>query len=100
MEYDLRSIVIDDVSVGDHHLVANPPIILSAEILEGSEMVVFSHLVIRMFVHGETHEERRKEVEEEIVWLWENYAMADDGDLSGDAKTLKRAMLEMFEEGT
>jgi hypothetical protein len=51
-----------------------------------------------MFVSGNTKEELKREVEEDIAFLWEEIALEKDDNLTRGAIALKNRLLEMFEE--
>ena len=56
----------------------------------------FEHL--DMHVWGKNQSELRKAIDEEIAFLWAEYAKAPDESLSDGARVLKYRMREMFEE--
>lgn len=54
----------------------------------------------RMFVSGNTKEELQKEIEEVIAFLWEEYALEEDKNLTPGAIDLKNKLLDTFKEGS
>jgi predicted RNase H-like HicB family nuclease len=52
----------------------------------------------RMFVSGNTKEELQKEIEEVIAFLWEEYALEEDKNLTKGAIDLKNKLLDTFKE--
>lgn len=53
---------------------------------------------LNIYAIGVTREEAIKELEEDIVWLWEEYVKAPDSELTGDAREFKSKLSQLFKE--
>lgn len=61
-------------------------------------MMVITSPELKIFVSGKTWEELRRGIEEEIVFLWEEYALEKEENMTKGAIDLKKKLLETFEE--
>lgn len=57
--------------------------------------VVLDYKDLNIIAAGQDRDDAIKDFEDDFVWLWREYATADDQSLSDDALTLKNSLLQM-----
>ncbi len=57
--------------------------------------IILEHPELHIIATGLTMEDAINSFEEDFVWLWKEYAMADDSELSTDAVQLKNTLLAL-----
>ena len=95
-ELDLSPIKITTLSNPELTLILNEPI-------QGTPIFVNQEIVLELsdfniIVAGVTRDEVIRNLEEDMVWLHQEYGLAPDDNLSGDAQQLKRRILELVKE--
>ena len=97
-EVDLSPIEVDIIICDDRKLHMKEHLTLKP-VLDDSEQlytVEYPELGISAFAY--TRQELTEEIEDDICYLWEEYALANDDELSDDALTLKNRLLSAIEE--
>jgi hypothetical protein len=95
---DLSAAVLPVIELEGFRLVATPPLIieprLDAETKQSFEVDIEE---LGIFVSGSTREELLDELFDHLKFAWLEYAEAEDGVLSQDARDLKQALLSRFQ---
>lgn len=97
-EVDLSPIEVDTIICDDRRLHMKNHLTLQP-VLDDSEQlytVEYPELGISAFAY--TRQELTEEIEDDICYLWEEYALANDAELSEDALLLKHHLLSAIEE--
>jgi len=97
-EIDLSPIDFNDIDYGKKKLHFKNSFILTPK-LDNSEQLYtinYSELGLELFAY--TRQEITNDVKSDIVYLWEEYAKAEDDTLTEDAKFLKKKLLSAIEE--
>ena len=92
----METIQIERAWKDDYQLFIEPPIVLSIEEHDESEEIprfTARDVDFSIFVYGETKESLLEFLEEQIIMLWEVYALADDDQLTPKAQRLKANLL-------
>lgn len=63
-----------------------------------SQQVMIEIPELNIVASGATRDEAVRELYSDLIWLWKEYGLAKDEDLSSDARELKQLLLEMVEE--
>lgn len=96
---DLSAAVLPVIELEDFTLVANPPLVIEPRLDVETQQVFEADIDdLGIFVNGSTREELMDEFHDHMRFTWLEYAHAEDGDLSQDARDLKRALLSRFQQ--
>lgn len=93
--------VVDEAPLDLAALVEGTPV-LSAdlEMIEpdfSDNLVTFECPELSIIAHGETRADAEAAFRDELLWLWNTYALADGADLAADASALKASLLRLAE---
>lgn len=61
-------------------------------------LVTFEHASLDIVAYARTRAEAEQAFGDELAWLWEEYAEADDADLSPEARLLKQRLRGLVED--
>jgi hypothetical protein len=86
--------VLEEVAGEGLRLRLVTPLILMPELVGG--LVELQHAELGIIAYGATQSEAEQAFREEVLWLWRTYAVADDADLTADARQLKRVLLRLL----
>ena len=98
-EVDLSPIELDNIQYGDNNrLNLRNRLVLTPTMDDTEQLYTISYpeLGIEMFAY--TRQELTDDVKSEIVYLWDEYARADNTELTADAIILKNNLLAAIEE--
>lgn len=95
---DLSPFNIEYIKVNGKLFKANKLISLVPTLDEGKQYLILSKEDIGLDVYAQTRESLLKELNEQFIMLWDEYALADDSELDAKARKLKKSLLESFEE--
>ncbi|MGP1438296.1 MAG: hypothetical protein ACTTKH_04415 [Treponema sp.] len=93
-----KTIKIIDVIYKDKKLHFNTPLVLVPKLNIDEELYTVSNEKLGIQAFAYSFDELVKEVETEIIFLWEEYALADDESLTNDARELKNNLLNAIKE--
>ena len=96
--YCKSTIGISEVKVGDVHLRFKKTLLLDPIFDKSTNFIALQHEPLGIDVFAINQEELMEDLDEQIVMLWEEYALEEDKNLSSDAKKLKRSLLAALEE--
>lgn len=77
---------------------ARTPIELDVFLDESRQLYCVENALIGISTCSSTREGLFDEVESQLAMLWQEYALASDGELDGPAPAMKQALLERFVE--
>jgi len=97
-EVDLSSIVINDINFGKKKLHFKNGLILTPALDATEQLYTISYPELGLELFAYTRQEITSDVKSDIVYLWEEYAKAEDDTLTEDAKMLKQNLLSFIEE--
>ena len=97
-ELDLSPLLIDTVKVGKLMLKAKEGITLEPVTDETKQLICVMHTELGIDAFARTRDALVSELNEQIGMLWQEYALAEDGELDGMAIKLKQALLAAFRE--
>ena len=89
-ELDLNPVRLRTVSAADLTLVLRQPLEI-APFLDGQEIVAELR-ELNIIAAGTTREAMLRDLEDDFVWVWQEYGQADDAELSADARRLKETI--------
>ena len=93
---NLDTVRIDKVETKDGYLVLEQPIELTPQ-FDGRE-ILLEIPDLHLYSSGPTREQAIEELASDFIWLWKEYALVDDSQLSKDAIELKRRLKSMVKE--
>jgi hypothetical protein len=91
-------VALDVVRVGEQTLRFVPPLILSPERNEASGLWTLRNEDLGIDVYAATFEDLPGELADQLELLWNEYALADDVELTPSAQNLKRNLLGALKE--
>ncbi len=97
-ELDLSPLAVDTIRVGDRILEAIGGITLEPETDETQQLICVSNSELGIDAFARTREGLVGELNEQIGMLWQEYALAADDTLDGEAIKVKQALLAAFSE--
>ena len=97
-EIDLSPIEIGTIDWGNKKLRLKDNIILNPQLDDAEQLYTINCPELGLDSFAYTRQELTEDVASDIVYLWEEYAQADDDSLSEDAKVLKYKLLDAVEE--
>jgi hypothetical protein len=95
-ELDLSPVHFSFINNDSINLILVEPLILQP-IFDGQE-VLLELPEFNIIAEGATRNDAVKSFEDDLVWLWKEYALASDEELSGDARELKGRLLKMVKQ--
>lgn len=81
------------LSAGNTVLELCRPFVLEPQYKE--KEVVLEYPAFHIIASGASREEAMAVFEEDFIWLWKEYALANDSELSLDAQQLKQELLSL-----
>lgn len=97
-DLDLSPLAVDTVKVGNRTLKARQSITLEPATDETQQLICVSDAALGIDAFARTREALVGELNEQIGMLWQEYALADDDTLDGEAIKMKQALLAAFSE--
>ena len=97
-ELDLSPIRLSRLGDSNFTFVLNKLIYLEPQFNASDQEVVIELPEFNIITEGSTREQVIKNFEADFIWLWKEYALADDAILSPDAVALKNALLDLVKE--
>lgn len=97
MDLDMSPFEVDVITHGGLSLQVKERLILEPVLSESKQLICLEDKYLNISVFASTREQLLEELYEQISMLWEEYAQADDSNLTFDAKILKRALTNIFE---
>lgn len=98
VELDLNPIKLSRFEDSNLTLILNKSIYIEPQFNESEQEVIIELPQFNIIADGATREQAIKSFEADFIWLWKEYALADDNILSSDAIELKCAVLNMVKE--
>lgn len=95
-ELDLRTVRLSKLSAGNTVLKLAQPLIIEPQYEE--QEVILEYPAFHIIASGASREEAIAVLEKDFIWLWKEYAMDDDSELSLDAQQLKQELLSLVKE--
>jgi hypothetical protein len=92
-ELDLSPVKLSIIRGENITLKLSKPIIMEP-LFENQEIVLY-YDDFNIIASGQNRDEAVKDFEQDFIWLWQEYALADDDSLSVDAITMKLALKDM-----
>jgi accessory colonization factor AcfC len=97
-ELDLSPITVDTVKVGAGVLKAKQGVTLEPATDETQQLICVADAALGIDAFARTREALIHELNEQIGMLWQEYALADDDSLDGEAIKMKQSLLAAFSE--
>lgn len=97
-DLDLSPFTIDHVRYGERRLRASQAVIIEPTLDDDKQFLCLHHEELGIDVFAKTREQLAVELAEQLVMLWDEFALADDESLDASAQQLKRALLRTFAE--
>ena len=97
-EIDLSPIEIDCVNFNGNKLIFKNRLILTPELDDSEQFYIIDYPDIGLNSFAYTRQELADGIKSDIASLWEEYALASDGELAEDAKILKDKLLDAIKE--
>jgi len=88
--------VLAKIRNGRRRLVITPALLVTATKEDG--MLVYTNSELDIHLFAETLSDLLDEIEEEVVFLWDEYACAEPEDLSPKAQELRLVILQRMKE--
>jgi hypothetical protein len=95
-ELDLSTVKLSKISASDVTLELRQPFIIEPRFSE--QEVILEWPAFHIIASGVTREDAIYTFEEDFVWLWKEYGMANDNELTPDALQLKKDLLALIKE--
>lgn len=96
---DLSSIIVTEINDNNKKLIFQNPLRLIPVIDEESgQLYVVEYPDIGLHVFSSTREKLINEINEQILMLWNEYAMVDSNILAKDAQKIRVSLLELIQE--
>lgn len=89
-----KSTILSQVGILRFHPPLTMAVLVETPDAHGNQVWSVSHDALGIRAFGWSRERLLRELHDEIAVLWEEYALAPDGDLSPAARGLKAALLE------
>lgn len=89
-ELDLTPVKLSAIRGAEITIELKKPFVIEA-VFENQEVVLY-YDDFNIIAAGQNRDEAILEFEQDFIWLWQEYALADDEILSADAITMKRAI--------
>lgn len=98
-EVDLTPIELDDIKYNDRiKLHFKNRVVLTPVLDDTEQLYVINYSELGLDAFAYTRQEITDDIKDDIIYLWEEYAKAEDNELSNDAKELKNKLLDSIEE--
>jgi len=97
-EIDLSPIDFNDINYGKKKLHFKENLILTPRLDNSEQLYTINYPELGLELFAYTRQEITSDVKSDIVYLWEEYAKAEDDTLTEDAKILKKKLLNAIEE--
>lgn len=95
-ELNLATVKLCNISALNMTLDLTQPLIIEPRFAE--QEFVLEYPNFHIIATGFTREDAINTFEEDFVWLWKEYGIADDNELSPDARQLKKALAMLVKE--
>lgn len=95
-ELDLTAVKLSRISAFDVTLELSQPLIIKPSFEDQEVILEFPDFHI--IASGVTREQTIRTFEEDFIWLWKEYALVNDDELTSDAIQLKNNLLSMIKE--
>ncbi|ATQ75103.1 hypothetical protein CR152_11665 [Massilia violaceinigra] len=96
-ELDLSPFALTHVCGNGMSLVARTPLSFKPMLDETRQFICLRDENLSINVFAETRQKLSVELDEQILMLWSEYALAADDTLDGVAQRLKRRLLDIFD---
>jgi hypothetical protein len=97
-ELDLSRFYRESFRTPTSLLLFEPPLVLEPELVEDEQLISLKHETLGIDVVAPTIEELSVCLDAEVLMLWRNYALAEDGVLSPKSLELKQNLLSRIKE--
>jgi len=97
-EIDLSPIDFNDIDYGKKKLHFKNSLILTPKLDNSEQLYTINYPELGLELFAYTRQEITSDVKSDIVYLWEEYAKAEDDMLTEDAKILKKKLHSAIEE--
>ncbi|MBF0112990.1 MAG: hypothetical protein HQK74_09695 [Desulfamplus sp.] len=94
----LSPFIFESVEHLDRTFIFNPTLELMPYFDEAGQLYSIEYPNLEVDVYASTLDQLKLEFSEQIAFLWDNYALADDQELTGTAQRLKRNLLSALKE--
>ena len=94
---DTFPVTVSVVEQGGRRLRFKKPFVFSPFIDDSRRLLVIEVPGLSLSVFASTRARLLKDLKTEISFLWDEYALASDDDLSTDARVLKQILLSLLE---
>ncbi|MDI9349346.1 MAG: hypothetical protein QM537_05030 [Candidatus Symbiobacter sp.] len=94
---DIQPLILDNFTWKDCQIKAKNPINFKVTIDEEEEFLEIEKPDLGIFVFAETRSQLIEELNEQVLFLWQAYALDEDAKLTLDAQSLKYSLRAQFE---
>lgn len=96
-EVDLSPFYISEFQSSGYRLRFSQPLTLLPELDDTRELICLEHAGLGIGVFAPTRDLLEQELQDDLDVLWRNYALAEDDQLTQDARQLKKNLLAAVE---
>jgi hypothetical protein len=98
VEIDLSTFYLKTIEYSWREFIFNKPLELTPFLDETQQLYCLEHAELGIDVYAYTRDQLDSELREQIAFLWDQYALADDEDLTESALALKNNLLTALKE--
>ncbi len=95
---DLSPVYLDTIELGTRKFELTPTLELTPELDETKQLYGLENTTLGIDVFAYTRDQLIQELKEQLVFMWDSYALADDGELTDAAQQLKKNLLQALKE--
>jgi len=99
-EVDFSPFYLTTVEHGARKFVFDKPLVLTPELDESQQLYCLTKPELGIDVYAYTREQLHMELQEQIAFLWDTYALADDEELADTAIAIKQNLRAALQEVT
>jgi len=97
LETNLSEIKLDYIDWNGKKLHFKNDLTLTPKLDDTKQLYTIDYPKLGLTTFAHTRQELIEDIKSDIVYLWEEYALASDNELTEDAKQLKNELLEFIE---
>ncbi|GBU24462.1 hypothetical protein R83H12_01092 [Fibrobacteria bacterium R8-3-H12] len=97
LETNLSTIELDYIDWNGKKLHFKNYLVLTPKLDDTKQLYTIDYPKLGLIAFAYTRQELIEDIKSDIVYLWEEYALASNNELTEDAKQLKNELLELIE---
>ncbi len=99
-DLDLSPFSVEHIRADGRALTARVPVVIEPTLDDSKQYLCLANEALGIDVFAHTREKLAVELAEQVLMLWDEYALAPDDSLEESAQVLKQALLDTFAEVT